>query len=417
MIRNFKKKFFEIDNKDRFFFIVFSFFPLSLIIGNLVINSSIFLLSLIFLLNLKENKFYIKNSLIYLLLFFFVSLLINLIFSTNPTNSLPRVIKIFFIILLIIQTLRIFNKYKQHTLGNIFLIWSLIFVIVLIDCLFESIFGFNSFGFSSSMTGRVASFFGDELVVGAFVHGFALIFLSYLMIRNINNYLIIFSIFAIIIISFLIGERSNFIKTFTALIIFSSFAINLKLSHKILSFFILICLIFGILNFNQDYKYRYYSQIEQMIVAGDISKLYKNSQYGAHQNAAIKILYEFPTFGVGVKNFRHESNKTKYESADYKSTNVKQATHPHQAHLEILSETGIFGYLCFIIFIFGSLGLSLKNYIMNKNLFQLSAIIFIFTSLLPVLPSGSFLSTFTSGIFWINFSIMIGFCKVLKSKS
>ena len=151
MIRNFKKKFFEIDNKDKFFFIVFTFFPLSLIIGNLVINSFIFLLSVIFLLNLKENKFYIKNSLIYLLLFFFVSLLINLIFSTNPTNSLPRVIKIFFIILLIIQTLRIFNKYKQHTLGNIFLIWSLIFVIVLIDCLFESIFGFNSFGFSSSM--------------------------------------------------------------------------------------------------------------------------------------------------------------------------------------------------------------------------------------------------------------------------
>ena len=417
MIRNFKKKFFEIDNKDRFFFIVFTFFPLSLIIGNLVINSFIFLLSVIFLLNLKENKFYIRNSLIYLLLFFFISLLINLIFSTNPTNSLPRVIKIFFIILLIIQTLRIFNKYNQHTLEKIFLIWSLIFVIVLIDCLFESVFGFNSFGFSSSMTGRVASFFGDELVVGAFVHGFALIFLSYLMTRNINNYLIILSIFTVIIISFLIGERSNFIKTFIALIIFSTFAINLKLSHKILSFFILICLIFGILNFNQDYKYRYYSQIEQMIGAGDISKLYKNSQYGAHQNAAIKIFYEFPIFGVGVKNFRHESNKTKYESADYKSTNVKQATHPHQAHLEILSETGIFGYLCFIIFIFGSLGLSLKNYIMNKNLFQLSAIIFIFTSLLPVLPSGSFLSTFTSGIFWINFSIMVGFCKVLKSES
>ena len=50
----------------------------------------------------------------------------------------------------------------------------------------------------------------------------------------------------------------------------------------------------------------------------------------------------------------------------------------------------------------------------DKNVYQLSSIIFIITSLLPILPSGSFLSTFTSGIFWLNFSIMISY---VKSKS
>ena len=143
---------------------------------------------------------------------------------------------------------------------------------------------------------------------------------------------------------------------------------------------------------------------------------YKNSQYGAHHSTAIKIFYEFPLFGVGIKNFRHESIKEKYNSSNYKSSNARQATHPHQIHLEFLSETGIFGYLCFLIFILFSLKISLKNYFRNRNIFQLSSIIFVLSSLLPLLPSGSFLSTFNSGIFWFNFAIMVGFCKILKNK-
>ena len=54
-----------------------------------------------------------------------------------------------------------------------------------------------------------------------------------------------------------------------------------------------------------------------------------------------------------------------------------------------------------------------KN-IKNKNIFQLSAIIFIFSIMIPLLPSGSFLSTFNSAIIWINFAIMVGFSQRLK---
>jgi O-antigen ligase len=144
---------------------------------------------------------------------------------------------------------------------------------------------------------------------------------------------------------------------------------------------------------------------------------YKDSQYGAHHSTAIKIFYDFPLFGVGIKNFRHESIKEKYNNSDYKSSNARQATHPHQIHLEFLSETGIFGYFCFFIFILFSLIISFKNYYKSKNIFQLSSIVFVLSSLLPLLPSGSFLSTFNSGIFWINFAIMIGFCKISINKS
>ena len=105
-----------------------------------------------------------------------------------------------------------------------------------------------------------------------------------------------------------------------------------------------------------------------------------------------------------------------FGNLENKDNNAKQSTHPHQVHLEFLSETGIFGYFSFLIFILISLIIGIKSFSKNKNTFQLASIVFILTSLMPILPSGSFLSTFNSAIFWINFSIMIGYCKILKSK-
>ena len=120
MIKKIKNNFLKIDNQDKFYVILFMFFPISLILGNLIINLFFLLFSISFFLNLKINKFFIKNKVIYLLLFFFISLLINLIFSLYPINSLPRILKIFFITLFIIETSRIFQKYDKDLINNFF---------------------------------------------------------------------------------------------------------------------------------------------------------------------------------------------------------------------------------------------------------------------------------------------------------
>ena len=86
------------------------------------------------------------------------------------------------------------------------MVWSVILVVVFFDCIFEIIFGFNTLGFNTTMPGRVASFFGDELVVGGFINGFALFLLSYLIIRNSNNLVLALFIIGIIITSFLIEK-------------------------------------------------------------------------------------------------------------------------------------------------------------------------------------------------------------------
>ena len=396
---------------DFVYLIILAIFPLSLIFGNLLINFFIFLFSINFFINFKENKIFFKDKIFYLLVFFFISLVINLLFSLNPESSFPRVIKISFIIIFIFEIKRLVQKYEITYMKYIFTSWFVIFLVLNMDVLFELAFGYNLIGNKSYMPGRIASFFGDELVIGAFYHGFVLFFLSYLIFKRSKIHILIISIIFVLLISFLIGERSNFIKLFLAVTFFTSLALHINYKIKIITFLITIITLFAFLNLNESYKTRYFDQIKTLFSANGYSEYIKKSQYGAHRDTAMKIFKENLIFGVGIKNFRYESSKKKYENKEYALTNERQATHPHQIHHEFLSETGIFGYFSFLIFILSSIYLGLKSYLKSKNLYQLSAIIFIVTNLLPLLPSGSFLSTYTSGIFWINFAIMNGYIK------
>ena len=400
---------------DRFGIFLLSAFPLSLIAGNLFINAFIFLFSINFFLNFEKNKIILKNKIFYLMFFFLISLIINVIFSTDPLNSLPRVAKILLIIFFIFEIKRLIQSYTPNYIKYIFLSWFYIFLAVVFDIIFELIFGHNMIGNISYMPGRIASFFGDELVVGAFYHGFILFFLSYyaLELKPKNN-ILIFIILGALLVSFLIGERSNFIKSFLSIIIFASLSIKINFKTKIAGLTLILAVIFTFIYFNPSYKLRFFDQLKPLFSLNGYSNFLKETQYGAHRNASVKILKENLYFGVGIKNFRNEVLKQKYENREYKMTNLRQSTHPHQIHHEFLSETGLFGYISFLLFIFFSLWLGIKNYLKEKNLYQLSSIIFIMTTLMPILTSGSFLSTFNSSIFWLNYAIMISFIKKNK---
>ena len=98
--------------------------------------------------------------------------------------------------------------------------WTLVFFIVSFDIIFELLIGFNIFGFYTLMPGRIASFFGDELVVGGFYHFISLLVLAFFINRKFSNSIILILTISIILISFAIGERANFIKLFLSLSLF-----------------------------------------------------------------------------------------------------------------------------------------------------------------------------------------------------
>ena len=69
------------------------------------------------------------------------------------------------------------QKYQTEFENVVFGFWGLIFFIVIIDIFFELVFGFNTIGFEPAMPGRVASFFGNELIVGSFFLCFSSIYI------------------------------------------------------------------------------------------------------------------------------------------------------------------------------------------------------------------------------------------------
>ena len=92
--------------------------------------------------------------------------------------------------------------------------------------IFEFVVGFNLFGFESPMPGRLGGVMGQELKIGHFYSAFILICLVHFYdnsnINFINKYKILinnkssfyFFLAFFVFVSFAIGERSNFIKTF-----------------------------------------------------------------------------------------------------------------------------------------------------------------------------------------------------------
>ena len=108
---------------------------------------------------------------------------------------------------------------------------------------------------------------------------------------------------------------------------------------------------------------------------------------------------------MGSKNFRNECNKKKYFNEKLKFSVQRCTTHPHQVHFEIFSEQGIIGYIIFIYFIFYLLKNKLIENFDSNNPFNFTINLYLLVFLVPLLPSGSFFSSFNGSLFWIIFAL------------
>ena len=412
---------------------LFSFLPISLILGNSAINSNILLIDIFFLfICCHQRKWsWIKDKYFFLFLFIWIYLVLNSIFSTNiitstfdfirqqrvfPQNeSIIRSIGFIRFIIFLFAVQHFFISSKK-IFNRIFLYWSIIIFVVLIDVIFERIFGHNLLGFKSPSPHRIVSFFKDELIVGSFLLGFSFLILGFL-IKSINNNLkkkILLNIFFTlpIIIIYLSGERSNFIKALiiTSIIIFIIDDAYLYLKKKYIFLLIIVGITLPTLISEDIYSRQtgFFKRIQKY----DHSSLYKkigHIRHFVHHETAWQIFKDYPVFGIGNSKFRYICHNEKYFNAEIKLSTQRCSTHPHQIHLEILSEQGIIGYLIIIFTVFSILFNSFKIYRKTGDLIHLSSILFVLTFFIPLLPTGSFFTTFNGTIFWINFSFVHAF--------
>ena len=376
--------------------------PVGLLAGSLVSNIIVVLICIVFLIEIiQKNKIYlIKDKNFYFLIFIYLYVVFNALLVAQNEDSIIKAIGFIRFIILTYAIFYCFSFFKKRIIK----FWSIIFFIVSIDILIEFYFGQNLLGFSAAYYGRIASFTGDELKIGGFYFGFIFLCLSFFFKDNKKLFIFLASIF--FIISLIIGERSNFLKIFIMYMIFYFFYLkisNLKKFLYIVSIFIVSLLI---INNIPIIKSKYYNQIFNEFIKAkkgnydlDLEKLVKGNQHLGHYKVALLMFKEKPIFGHGFKTYRNESFKEKYTNNKIKVG----STHPHQIHFEILSELGIVGYILImsnlLYLIFRKSKSDDELYIFGK--------IFILASLVPILPSGSFFTSYGTTIFFINYSFLL----------
>ena len=398
-------------------FYLFLFLPVSLLLGTLVSESSIILICLLFIyysFNVKDFEWFkSQDCKILLILYFF--LIINLIFSEDKSLSWPRnvgfikyIIFIFAVKKIIIEKTNFFNK--------ILLFWSAIFLLTVFDLYYEYIFGKNILGFQTKYPGRLVGFLGDENKIGTFITGFLFpitFFWFYKLFKKTNNKEIflkklLYFLFIILILYILlpIGQRANVIKLSFALLFVFYFFPFIGANKKIFLFLLSIFLVSLIVWNNENFKSRYIYQTF-WIGKGEVKLIetYKKSHYWKHGYAAYLIFKNNPLFGVGNKNYRFVCKN--FSDEVNKTSIIKNKTppcvmHPHQIYYEFLSEHGILGL--FFIIILTVLYLKKFSYFeINKNLYLLGSFAYFIYTFIPLIPSGSFFTSFNATLFWINY--------------
>jgi O-antigen ligase len=221
---------------------------------------------------------------------------------------------------------------------------------------------------------------------------------------------IIFFFILLLSIIFVKNYRFTFIlSSILSLILFTIiFQNNEKVNYryKTLQNEINIIKAFNILTMRSDFglsknssaeEIKYYKEtvVNKSFFKGDYSKII----FSAYEIAKKNIL-----LGSGIKSFHNKCKKLS-------ETNKKLfcAPHPHNMHLEILINTGVFGYFVFAFFIYKILVENLKiiytqNNVNQKNLLIFS-LIFLISELFPLRSYGSIFQTVNGSMFWYLISI------------
>tara|TARA_B100000989_G_C19531768_1_gene470430 strand:+ start:4375 stop:5631 length:1257 start_codon:yes stop_codon:yes gene_type:complete len=393
-------------------YFLFILFPLLIIFGSGLLNLFSVIFSFYAIVNFKlilklilsKRKIFIYLIFSLLAVFPYNNLNISLDFQSSFWKSIffLRFILMTFGIIIFFSKSQLFElKFKNYYLFFL--------IIISIDVINEYFTGTNFFGNSTEYTGRISSFTNTELIIGYIFCFLSLFCFDKLLNINKKFYIIILLLF-ILLISFIIGERSNFLKLFFLLLFSYSFIYLRENNFKPLNFLksiivLLICsILFIIAVKNTKQASKMFIKIEKI---SNFQNIINNSKHTPHYATALKIFYNNPIFGIGINNFEKESKKKIYSEKKYKYNENRSSTHPHQIYFEMLSEIGLIGTLYFLILFIWSIYLSVNNYLKENNIQIFSHFILNLFFIFPILPSGSFFGTVYGLPFWFNFAILI----------
>jgi len=457
-------------NKKKLVELLFYGFPLSFILGNLILSLHLLLFIVIAFFLIREEKLPFRfDNLNWILIIFFSYLCLLTaiqIFSADFFAEMPNklstkihpIVKSFlllrFLILIIILDTLIFNKILN--LKKFFLFTLICTSFVSFDVIIQYIIGYDLFGLKS-MGWRNSGPFGDEMIAGTYLQRFSFfsIFYMFVAFKNSKNSLVLITCITVLhamgvllagnrmpLMLFLFGcilvilfvKNMRLSMTIGLIIFISMFSIIAKndkgFGNRYIIFFNAINFIEPALNYIEYVKAKKMqkeknlnseklSEIKESIRHYEAQKSYfvRTSGHRLIYETAIEVWKKQPLFGYGLKSFRVKCWQV--YSKDERQLILDEgrpkgcSNHPHQYYLHLLVEAGIIGTVLIVIFIFILLKNSFsyfRNYTGVKN-FEIyiyaPIVISFFLEIWPLRSSGSFFTTSNATFIWLIVGMLI----------
>ena len=133
----------------------------------------------------------------------------------------------------------------------------------------------------------------------------------------------------------------------------------------------------------------------------DTAESLHDSPYGEIWRSALHLTAQRPLLGVGMKNFRVACADP--DIALPESVENRCATHTHNLYLEFLTESGVPGFIGFVVLVAAWGRYLWRGWrIEPRNLWLLGPLVAVAVHLWPFGPSASFFSNWFGSIFWLS---------------
>lgn len=440
----------NIDKKKILFFsregilnLLFLLFPVSLIAGNLITNLNTFLIILLALFFYKKKIFQIKFHFFdKLIVLFFITLIISSTYNgvyffldnnfpqagfkkfegyeqtfEGNKNILKSILFLRYLLLYFIIRFCVSNNILN--VKNFIISVALCSIFLSIDLIIQFTFGTDIFGFKAIdyHNRKFAGPFKDELIAGGYLQRFSLLtfyVFSFLNINQLNKYKKYLLPLIIILVTygiFISGNRMPLLLFIFSIFLIISINKGLK---KILALFLILFSIglYSIYNYNEETRInllKFQHEIKG-IFAYAIKKDFKNENAPLYLRTFVSFYEPWKAnkfFGGGVKNFRYYCLVT-----NPKSVRKVCNRHPHNYYLEILTETGLVGFILILTaFIIIFYKIFYQNYLLRRKI-ELNDVIFpfmilFFIEIFPIRSSGSFFTTNNATYLFLLLGFMI----------
>ena len=378
--------------------------PLLLIFFRGIADITVLIIGLIFLYrsyNLNDWGWLKQKWFIFSLIFWLYLLLINTPLSINTSESfLYSLAFIRWPLFAMALSMWLLHDHKSRKKFLMAMLFTLSFIVI--DIWWQYIFEFDLLGnprYSHNVT-RLTGPFRDNPVPGIFIarYLFLLLYLGYFInyIQTpIKNLSFIFLILLLGILSiYITGERM-------ALIIFISGAsivsVGLFLQYNKIRNYILfsLLLIISVLTLAQQV----FPNLNDRMITDLLYKLsnFSSSDYMLVFKSAYSVWMESPIFGVGFHQYREVCT-----NLGYYGSGGGVCFHPHNISLELLSETGIIGFMLYFTMVV-SIAFSSLNSLYQKKEWLLLTMSFnlIFICFFPLIAGMSLFNNWIGAAIWM----------------